>query len=66
MQTVSAESVGSQEVSLPNPVTGTKNPEYEIGNVYVAGVLESILPVTPCLITDNYISIFVSVVAYLD
>ena len=48
LQTVSAEFVGSQEVFLPNPVTGTKNPEYETGNVYVAGVLESILPVTPC------------------
>ena len=41
-ETVSAEFVGSQEVFLLNPVTGTKNPEYETGNVYVAGVLESI------------------------
>ena len=61
MQTVSAESIGSQEDALPNPVTGTKKTEYETGNVYVAGVLESILPVTPCLSAYGDISTIPSI-----
>ena len=47
LQTVSAESIGPQARSRPNPVTVVKNFRYETGNVYVPMV-----PVTPCLVTD--------------
>ena len=54
LRTTSAHPSGYHGIcGWPNPVTGTKKPEYETGNVYVAGVLEAILPVTPCLYANS-------------
>lgn len=58
LQTVSAESIGPHAEVRPNPVTGIKKREYEIGNEYVPRE-----PDIPCLMTnkqaipDNEVSI---------
>lgn len=48
LQTVSAESIGPHAEVRPNPVTGIKKREYEIGNEYVPRE-----PDIPCLIANS-------------
>jgi hypothetical protein len=50
LRTVSADSSGYHaDCGWPNPVTGAKKFEYEIGNVYAVSFLPSTLPLTPCI-----------------
>lgn len=55
LQTVSAESIGPQARSLPNPVTVVKNFRYETGNVYVP-----VVPVTPCIFSVSVAYLLIS------